>query len=543
MKTREEFIKSVFAKAEKQKAEEAAAAAAGTGAKSAPPSRRKLFKIAGGIAAAAACVMIAVGSSGALDEIIAGTFDPSGEFVAPPVVDAPYDADAAGADADANAGAVSKDNAEAAENGTADAAGDAKETGKKAGNENGAGELTAGAPAAHELNDDDWKAAPSKSITHSGAYDSYIYGSEQMQNVSVEIFKQAASSKKNSMVSPISVIMAMGMVENGAAGDTKTQMEKTFGMKTDDMNAWVKEWSAAQESKSDNRKTKINIANAFWYNEAAGFKPDSAYKKLLKKSFDAEIKGGDFDDTTVNQINKWVDKQTDGMIKKLVDRLNPSDMTVLANAVAFQDKWAEPYEKFQVKKENFTLENGKKKKMNMMYSTEDTYLSDKLATGFSKPYQSGYRFVAILPNEGVSVKEYLAQMDGDSFAAFLNSGGEATVHAVMPSFKSEYSTDAMVSILKKMGIKDVFSSADADLSKMGTANGENLFVGDIIHKTFTEVDRKGTKAAAVTGVFVKATSMPVPLNEYTVRLDRPYIYAIIDENTQIPVFMGTMVGV
>lgn len=346
------------------------------------------------------------------------------------------------------------------------------------------------------------------------------------------------------MISPISVIMAMGMVENGAVGDTKSQMEKVFGMDTEDMNEWIKAWSAAQESKSADGKTKISIANAFWYNETAGFKPDSGYKKLLKKSFDADIKGGNFDNSTVNQINKWVDKQTDGMIKKLVDRLNPSDMTVLANAVAFQDKWTEPYEKSQVKKENFMLENGKKKKMRMMYSTEDTYLSDKLATGFTKTYWSGYQFVAILPNEGVSVKDYLAQMDGESFANFLNSGEEAAVHAVMPSFKSEYSTDAMVSILKKMGIKDVFSSADADLSKMGRADGKNLFVSDMIHKTFIEVDREGTKAAAVTGVFVKATSMmPQPLNEYTVRLDRPFLYAIIDEETKIPVFIGTMMGV
>ena len=207
MKTREEFIKSVFAKAEKQKAEETAAAAAGIGAKSAPASRRKRFKIAGGIAAAAACVMIAVGSSGVLDEIIAGTFEPSGEFIAAPVVDAPYDA---------NAGDVSENDMNAAENNNVNASGDVKETGGKAGNE--AGDLTAETPATHELCDDDWGAVPSKSITHSGAYDSYLYGGEQMQNVSVEIFKQAASSKKNSMVSPISVIMAMGMVENGAAG-------------------------------------------------------------------------------------------------------------------------------------------------------------------------------------------------------------------------------------------------------------------------------------------------------------------------------------
>lgn len=536
MKSREEFISDIFEKAEALRAKEAKEALL----------RKKRRKAAGAVAAAAACVMIAVGvgtlgDGGVLDKIITASFEPAGQFAAEPVADAPYDANVD----DDNAGKSVNDDTEvgdasAAENGNANGAGDAKESGSKSGR---IGE-DSDAPTMYGLGDGDWTIAPNKSVRHNGVYDSYIYGSEKMQDISIEIFKQAASSKKNSMISPISVIMAMGMVENGAAGDTKSQMEKVFGMDTEAMNKWIKEWSAAQESKSDDGKTKINIANAFWYNEAAGFKPNSDYKKLLKKSFDADIKGGNFDNSTVNQINKWVDKQTDGMIKKLVDRLNPSDMTVLANAVAFQDKWTEPYEKSQVKKENFTLENGKKKKMSMMYSTEDTYLSDKLATGFMKPYRSGYQFVAILPNEGVSVKDYLAQMDGESFANFLNSGEEATVHAVMPSFKSEYSTDAMVSILKKMGIKDVFSSADADLSKMGRADGENLFVSDIIHKTFIEVDREGTKAAAVTGVFVKATSMmPQPLNEYTVRLDRPFLYAIIDEETKIPVFIGTMMGV
>ena len=536
MKSREEFISDIFDKAEAFRAKEAKEALL----------RKKRRKIAGAVAAAAACVMIAVGvgtlgEGGLLGKIITGSFETAGQFAAEPVTNVPYDANAN----DDNAGTAVNDDASdgdtsAAENDDANGGGDATESGSKSGS---IGE-DSDAPATYEFSGGDWGIAPNKSVRQNTVYDSYIYGSEKMQDISIEIFKQAASSKKNSMISPISVIMAMGMVENGAVGDTKSQMEKVFGMDAKDMNEWIKAWSAAQESKSADGKTKINIANAFWYNETAGFKPGSDYKKLLKKSFDADIKGGNFDNSTVNQINKWVDKQTNGMIKKLVDRLNPSDMTVLANAVAFQDKWTEPYEKSQVKKENFMLENGKKKKMSMMYSTEDTYLSDKLATGFVKDYQSGYQFVAILPNEGVSVKDYLAQMDGESFANFLNSGEEAVVHAVLPSFKSEYSTDAMVSILKKMGIKDVFSSADADLSKMGRADGENLFVSDIIHKTFIEVDREGTKAAAVTGVIVEATSMmPIPLNEYTVRLDRPFLYAIIDEETKIPLFIGTMVGI
>ena len=192
----------------------------------------------------------------------------------------------------------------AAENDDANGADDATESGSKSGS---IGE-DSDAPATNELGDGNRGIAPNKSVRQNSVYDSYIYGSEKMQNISIEIFKQAASSKKNSMISPFSVIMAMGMVENGAAGDTKSQMEKVFGMGTEDMNEWIKAWSAAQESKSTDGKAKLNIANAFWYNETAGFKPDSGYKKLLKKPFDADIKGGNFDNSTVNQNNKWVDE-------------------------------------------------------------------------------------------------------------------------------------------------------------------------------------------------------------------------------------------
>lgn len=525
MKTREEFITSVFAKAEK--------------AKAAPQKRR--FRLAGGLAAAAACVMLAVGigSSGLLDgameSIGFGDVDNGEYFVSEPVADSPY------ADGEeishAEGRAIGEDRKKSAvtsgsmDSGSMDS-GSVEKTEEDDISSN------------NDVNIDEYKNGSKRSVSTLNLSDYKEDGNKIMQNISVDLFKQAASSKKNSMISPISVITALGMVENGAAGNTKTEMEKAFGMKTDAMTRWLKDWTAAQKNKSDDSSTKINIANAFWYNKASGFKPDSDYKSILKKAFGAEIKGGNFDLSTVNQINKWVDNQTDGMIKKLVNRLNAEDMMVLANAVAFQDEWTEPYSRSQVKKERFTLENGTKKKMNFMYSSEASYFHDDMATGFAKPYKSGYKFVAILPNEGVTVKEYLDKMDGESFGAFLASEEEARVNGVMPAFKSEYSVEDMMGALKKMGIKDLFDFSAADLSGMGDVKGQNLFVGDIIHKTFIEVDREGTKAAAVTGVIVKATSMmPAPLKEYTVRLDRPYIYAIIDEETQIPVFMGTMMGV
>lgn len=520
MKTRDEFIKSVFAKAEKAK--------------------KRRFRLAQGLVAAAACVMLAVGigSSGLLDDAMEslglGNIDTGENFVMPPVVDSPY---------------AQEDSVSGDENSKKAGKEDGEDTKKNAGNSRSVENTEEDTISQNnnentDVNTDEYKSEGKQSISTLNLSDCKEDGNQIMQSISIDIFKQAASSKKNSMVSPISVITALGMVENGASGNTKAEMEKAFGMETGAMTRWLKDWTEVQKSKSDDKKTKINIANAFWYNKASGFKPASEYKQILKNDFSAEIKGGNFDQSTVNQINMWVDKQTEGMIKKLVNRLDADDMTVLANAVAFQDKWTEPYSKSQVKKENFTLENGTKKKMNLMYSKEESYFHDDMATGFAKPYKSGYKFVAILPNEGVTVKEYLDKMSGDSFAAFLESEEEARVNAVMPAFKSEYSVDDMVSVLKKMGIEDLFDSSSADLSGMGDAGGQNLFVGDIIHKTFIEVDREGTKAAAVTGVIVKATSMmPAPLNEYTVRLDRPYIYAIIDEETQIPVFMGTMMGV
>ena len=365
----------------------------------------------------------------------------------------------------------------------------------------------------------------------------------QVQDLSVQIFKKAASAKQNSMVSPTSILLAMAMVENGAAGDTKKQMEAVFGMRTSELNQWIRAWSAVQPQANEDAKSRMNIANAVWYNNSGALTLNTDYKKTLQEMLQAQVKGGDFSQQTVKEINSWCSKNTYGMIDKIVEELSPAQQMVLLNAVAFEDQWSEQYKKSQVKKENFTEQNGKKKKTSLMYSEEDIYCQDDMATGFIKPYSSGYRFVAILPKEGVSVADYMNKLDGERFAAFVDSGQHAVVHAVLPAFKSEYKTDALVQIFRKMGIKDLFDASAANLSGMGDCSGQNLYVDEILHKTYIDVNREGTRAAAVTGVMVKATSLnPEPVREYTVRLDRPFLYAIIDAQTGTPVFMGTMVS-
>ena len=340
-----------------------------------------------------------------------------------------------------------------------------------------------------------------------------------------------------------SILLAMAMVENGAAGDTKKQMEKTFGMRMSELNQWIRAWSAVQPQEDADTKSRMNIANAVWYNNRGALTLNPDYQKTLREMLQAQVKGGDFSQQTVKEINSWCSKNTYGMIDKLVEELSPAQQLVLLNAVAFEDQWSAQYKKNQVKKEYFTDQNGKKTKTDLMYSEEALYCQDDMATGFIKPYASGYQFVAILPNKGVSVAAYMKKLDGERFAAFVNSGQDAIVHAVLPAFKSEYKTDALVQIFRKMGIKNLFDASAADLSGMGDCSGQNLYVDEILHKTYIDVNREGTRAAAVTGVMVKATALqPEPTQVYTVRLDRPFLYAIVDSYTRTPVFLGTMVS-
>ncbi len=524
MKTREEFIRDVFAKSERMRAAEEAAAR----------KKKKRMRTVLGAVSAAACLTLIVGFSGILDSSfwIGGNDVAAGE---PSTLEdengrAVWDGDDAaglkeGAAADGTEGSTQNDLQSGLQN--------AKTGEAKGGNEIEEKNRNRNAVQPYRMEE----------ATELWSREELWDTNEQVRDLSIKLFQKAADTKGNSMISPTSILMAMSMAENGAAGETKKQMETAFGMSTGALNQWIQAWSAVQPQSDADGKGRINVANSVWYNNSDAFELNPTYQKTLKDILQADVRGGDFSSSTVKAINRWCNQNTYGMIDKIADELSPAQQAVLINAVAFEDQWSEQYQGSQIKKETFTDENGKKKKISLMYSEEETYCQDDLATGFIKTYSSGYRFVAILPNEGVSVAEYLKQMDGKRFAAFIDSGQHAVVHAVLPAFKSEYQTTALPKIFRRMGMENLFDAAAADLSGMGTCSGQNLYVDEILHKTYIDVNREGTRAAAVTGVMVRATALnPEPIREYTVRLDRPFLYAILDAYTGTPVFLGTMMS-
>ena len=366
---------------------------------------------------------------------------------------------------------------------------------------------------------------------------------DQIGQVSYRMFQQAMSQPAeegtSAMVSPLSLLTCLSMAQAGAEGNTKTEMEQTFGFTSESFASWLENW---YDSLTEEDETRMSVAKSFWYRQ--GFQPEDAYLQLLEDRFHGKAREAAFDDGTVSEINRWCDENTYGMIPRLINQLDPDQQAILLNAVAFEGKWQKAYEEDLVSEgETFVTEDGTEQDAVMLYSREEVYLSGEYTTGFLKPYQDGYSFAAFLPEEGMSVEDWLKETSEEEFTRMLQESEYAQVSAVIPEFKSEYTAQNMKSVLQDMGIQSLFSAGDCDLSAMGKSEGgDGLYVSDVLHKTFIELNREGTRAAAVTGLVLKATSME-PEKVYEVRLDRPFVYAILDQGSMTPIFMGIVMDV
>ncbi|MCL2539727.1 MAG: serine protease, partial [Oscillospiraceae bacterium] len=189
----------------------------------------------------------------------------------------------------------------------------------------------------------------------------------------------------------------------------------------------------------------------------------------------------------------------------------------------------------------FTDIRKEKQAVDFMYSEENIYLDDGKAIGFVKPYIGGYSFVALLPKENVGINKYIESLTGERFLNILKKAKSATVIASVPKFEYTYDV-SMGSVLKTLGMPDAFDANKADFSRMGTSSGGPLCISEVLHKTYIAVDERGTKAGAATAVIMAEGASPQEKIKY-IDLDRPFVFAIIDNATNLPVFLGTLMTV
>jgi len=347
---------------------------------------------------------------------------------------------------------------------------------------------------------------------------------------------ESAEADENVLVSPLSVLLALYMTANGADGNTKAQMMDVLG---DNLNEYFK---AYQESLPQGEDYKLHIANGIWFRDEEFLEVQEEFLRTNQEYFGAGLYKAPFDDVTCKEINNWVKENTDGMIDSILDEISPDAVLYLINAVSFDAKWQKAYNEYSVQEDRtFTKEDGTKQKATLMYSEESTYLEDEKATGFIKYYKGReYAFAVLLPKEGVTVAEYVAWMKEEHLQELFAGAKKTVVNAALPKFETEY--DILLNdVLISMGMPDAFCSS-ADFSNMATSERGDIFINRVLHKTFISVDELGTKAGAVTAVEMPDSCAPME-EVYNVYLDRPFVYMLIDCETNQPFFIGTMMDV
>lgn len=365
-------------------------------------------------------------------------------------------------------------------------------------------------------------------------------GNQAATEFGVRLFQHNAESGKNTLISPLSVLYALTMTANGAKGETLEQMEQVLGLPIDEMNDYLYEY---MNQLSDGKKNSLKTANSIWFVDREGFTPNQDFLQTNADYFHADLYKVPFNDGTLKEINHWVKEKTDDMIPEILDKIAQDAVMYLINAIAFEAKWEEPYEDHQIFDGTFTREDGTETDASFMRGSENRYLQDDLATGFIKDYQNGdYAFVAMLPNEGVTVEEYVASLKGEALQNMLENPEDTLVHTTIPQFETEFDTE-MSKILKTMGMEIAFDMENADFSDMATSKEGNIFIGRVIHKTYIQVTKDGTKASAATAVEMRAEGAAEPEEAKEVYLNRPFVYMLIDRENNLPLFIGTMVDV
>lgn len=364
-----------------------------------------------------------------------------------------------------------------------------------------------------------------------------VTGAQAVTDFSVHLAQSSFRDGENLLLSPLSVLCALAMTANGAKEQTLEQMEDVLGMPIDEMNKYLF-WYLS--SLPQGEKYRLYPANSIWFTADSRFTPKQDFLQTTADYYDADIYCAPFDDSTCKDINNWVKKRTDGMIEEILHEMMPDAVMYLINALSFEAQWSSMYEEYAVREGIFTKEDGSEQNAEMMYATEYQYLADDLATGFIKRYEGrSYAFAALLPREGLSIKEYLQSLTGEQLRFLLDNVQSTPVKTAIPKFETQYSAE-LSDVLSHMGVTDAFRPDRADFSALGTSTAGNIFISQVLHKTFLSVTEQGTRAGAVTVVEPTDGASIEPDKAQEVILDRPFVYLLIDCENGVPFFIGVM---
>lgn len=360
-----------------------------------------------------------------------------------------------------------------------------------------------------------------------------------LAHFTTDLFKESFDKEDNTLLSPLSVMLALAMTTNGADNETLSQMEEVLGddISIDDLNQYLYYYSNNLPSEEN---SKLEIANSIWFRDDENrLVVEEEFLQKNADYYDSEIYKSPFNNQTIEDINNWVHLNTDGMIDEIIDGIDEDTIMFLINAIVFDGEWDNVYDKDDIYEDEFTDIDGSKQGSDFMRSEESLYLDDGNAKGFIKPYKDNkYSFAALLPNEGISIEEYVEQLSGQGLLETLRNAENHMLGVSMPKFTFEYEIQ-LNEVLKSLGMPAAFDSGAADFTGMARSSRGNIYIDEVVHKTFISLDELGTKAGAVTKVEMADESA---MEMDFIKLDRPFLFAIIDNETRMPIFIGSLMN-
>lgn len=355
----------------------------------------------------------------------------------------------------------------------------------------------------------------------------------------IELFQtiRAESDEENLMISPLSVSVALAMAYNGADGETKTEMEEVLklkGLTKEQINTSYKMLIEALQSLDE--EVVFEIANAIFYADGFSVKPD--FLSTHQNIYDAEVEALNFNnEASVDIINGWVAEKTKDKIEKIIDQLNPLDRMVLLNAIYFYGTWTNEFDKEGTHNLSFHKNDGTTLEVPMMTKLEKLpYKENTLFKAIKMPYGNGqYNMVILLPVSGNNSQDIIDVLTAANWKSWMGTF-EMTdrVQITMPRFKYAFETQ-LKNVLKIMGMQKAFMPANADFSGI---SDEDLYISEAIHKSYIDVNETGTEAAAVTGLVFTTTSIGDEPPTVPFYVDRPFVYAITENDTDAILFIG-----
>ncbi|MFC1951064.1 serpin family protein [Chloroflexota bacterium] len=355
-----------------------------------------------------------------------------------------------------------------------------------------------------------------------------------------ELLKEVVDQEgdKNIFISPLSVSMALGMTLNGADGDTYEAMQQTLelaGLTEEQINQSYE--SLIELLRGLDPDVAFQIANSIWYRQE--FAVNQPFLDTCQDYFDAVVEGLDFDDpAAANTINAWVDENTNGKIEEIVEPpIDPLTVMFLINAIYFKGTWKYEFDEGNTQSEPFYLHNDSEVQCQMMQqqATLDYYENDDFQA-VDLPYGNGkYSMTVLLPDADKDIDELIAELNDESWNEWTGNLSEEEVALYLPRFALEYEIK-LNDVLKAMGMEVAFSGA-ADFTKINSSGG--LYIEEVKHKTFVEVNEEGTEAAAVTSVEIRLSSVP----DYTEMIvNRPFIFVIRENHSGSILFAGKIIN-